>query len=1765
MSAFQLLHASVQRKLHEMRWTELRPIQAKAIQQILGETPLDCIIASPTASGKTEAAFLPVLSTLAEDWEGGVGAMYIGPLKALINDQFRRIEDLCTRMEIPVHKWHGDVSSVDRKRLLSKPSGVLLITPESLEAMFVLRPMEMPAIFGRLGYVIIDELHSFMGNVRGAQLLSQLHRLRHRTNTDPLRIGLSATLGDPAAAKRWLRNDGRPVRLIEASGDSVDLSIRVRGFWRSAPSENSGSDGTAEDELDTALPELARSVLLSCHGKTNLVFANSKALIESLADALVTEAGKLAISDDIVVHHGSLSRESREHAEARLRDEKPCSAVCSNTLEMGIDIGEIDSVVQVSAPWSVSSLVQRIGRSGRRAGTKRILRGFFIEEVPNEASSVWDGLHLDFIRAVAIVQLMLERFLEPNLADRANLSTLVQQIMSCAAESGGIGAADLFDRTVGSGAFSGIRKQDFAVLLRELGARNLIEQLPDGTLVLGIRGQRIVEHYSFYAAFKAPDAFQILHGTRQIGSLPETSIPPVGEHLLLAGLRWRVSAIEADRKQVYVVPASGKRAPKFQSGMPDVHPRIHRKMRALLMGSEVPLYLDETASAILAKARDAARVIDFRRSLTLVSGGARLSLWAGSRVHRTLGLVFAKAKVPFETSDPAGIDLHCESEKWAGALREFVAAPDATALATHAESKEHARIFDGEKYDTFVPPSLWSAAYGRERLDVPNAVKKARRILQELSELTRVPIGPRNAPGKVAACRSLGDWAQWIASLDTEGPFGACTILVPDERFAHALRSMLVDSTPAKLTGTRFITPLAAATEVLLASGLVFQAGESNLRPLRLQRWIHSGALPSTCKASESSSRGWAREFSCAINDLEAAGLRPDALSSSGSFLDLSEIWRGLDSEAGTSWTSPRVLYEAAVILESQQQLWPFDGPTLAIGHADTSAVEARFLLACPNLELGVAAARPLRRHAADRITALYGANALQSVVASAPSLGPLQTELSLLQHYLFEAPDRLASPDRTRSRGPDGTVSLESYAAVSDEVDAVVTWIVQEIIEYETPAQDIAVLSPESEPWHTLIADRLNEVTHAPQIYFERGQPVMTTMAGLRVVATLRAIADFLPADTVTALLPKLRLQGSDDPLSLGRARNLVSQLPTAGGGQARPSDALMWAELLKRESQSQPDVYALLPAIEALVDVTRLVISNASLVEIWNSFRDFAILYLIAGPDLSRLLNELEAYVFEIVRVATHATGSVAVELILERLLSLRSQPTRFGLPAVYIGTIAGSAGLPFAAVRIVGLAEGAFPRIQRARVALPDAACRKLSPLISTPDTAVVSDLHAFDAVIRETQRRLCLSYSRRDLDGSEREPSALFVEVSAALARPNALTGAASASVPNLGDIERDAFSISRTEAQRRRSEAPRTDYAWLLRRANGRRDVPKQWLASPLTGPIPAQVWPALINGMLGPEPLRVPIPGLDTPISASGLKSLLRCPHRFLQERVLRFSALDPAKPRFRIAPAAYGTLLHRIAEVFYTAHGTSFGKREATLPFWIERATEIADREFTEWMARYYFANDAGRSVERFRLLRDTRMLIDLDWGDGKPQGFVAVERSFGTDAPLSIPTDAGPLLVRGRIDRLDTRKDVTIIRDLKTGRVHPRTGDAAEPDPEIDLQLALYTEVAKVSAAKWQLPPKFEAAYVHVDHLAMNNERAFNTDMDTLETAGKAWLSLSARILGERLFVRTTDPEHCRGCAFLPLCGSRAAQQSAAELTNTVGTLADFRDLIK
>lgn len=679
--AFQKLAPGIQRKLWDLKWPSLRPIQVRAIEAYT-TTDRDLLIMADTAGGKTEAAFLPILSEIAELPAGSVHAMYVGPLKALINDQFGRVEDLCAHLDVPVHRWHGDVGASHKQALIDAPRGVLLITPESLEALLIRRTRSLAGLFASLRAIVIDELHSFLENERGLHLRSLLSRLNGyiATRSDgkrTRRIGLSATIGDVEVAREFLNSDDKEqVAVLASSGGASEILMRVHAYLESElpprpdlaadpivddpligePQPQQQSRVTLDDEerperepaLDPAGIDAKRLALLGmltkdlvehCRGHANLVFANSKGDIEILADLANEECRNAGIPESFLVHHGSLSRDLREDTEATMKDGLPFTTVCSSTLEMGIDIGSVRMVGQVGAPWSVASLRQRAGRSGRRAGEVRRLRIYCDwEDEFDVATASVRQLPLDLLQATAVCARMLEKWIEPPRPPQLDLSTLAHQTMSLIKERGAADALETHETLCRRGPFRGVAPALFAALLRDLAARDVIEQGADGKLILGLQGERIVDERDFYAAFQSDVEFTVVNGTERIGTLPLARLPQVGDHLVFAGRRWQVSEVDDRRKVLYVVRARRRRRPSFVSEPGDVHPEIREAMRALLERDDRPAYLTATAQVALDRARALARNGRWAgRGIVELSDHHSLWLtWTGTAAQRTL-------------------------------------------------------------------------------------------------------------------------------------------------------------------------------------------------------------------------------------------------------------------------------------------------------------------------------------------------------------------------------------------------------------------------------------------------------------------------------------------------------------------------------------------------------------------------------------------------------------------------------------------------------------------------------------------------------------------------------------------------------------------------------------------------------------------------------------------------------------------------------------------------------------------------------------------------------------------------------------------------------------------------------------------------------------------------------------------------------------------------------------------------------------------------
>ena len=633
-AAFDMLAEPVQRWIWDKGWGELRDIQERAIFTLLdGER--DLIIAAPTAGGKTEAAFLPLISTvLAAPGEGGFDLVYVAPLKALINDQLGRMEDLCKQTDLPVYPWHGDITQGVKSRARANPKGVLLITPESLEALFVLRGLQIPSMFMGTRSVIIDELHALLDNERGVHLRSLLSRLEHAVGRRIRRVGLSATLSDMETVKEYLR-PGNPesVDLLESGATGAGLRVQIRSY-------TDGNDTDAEH--DSAQREVTKHLFSRLRGKPNLVFAGSRQNVEWYADALREMSEKAKVPVVFLPHHANLSREHRIELEKNLKTRRATTAICTSTLELGIDIGDIECVAQIGPPFSVASLRQRLGRSGRRPGQPAVLRMYSIERESQADSHPLDRLHLDLVRSIAMMELLTEGWCEPPAPQALHLSTLCHQVLSVIAERGGVNAGPLYDVLCMVGPFKRVGQAMFARLLRDLGSPEtaLIEQAPDGTLLLGRQGEKLVEHYSFYAVFQSADEFRVVASGRQIGSLPATNMFVPDMTIIFSGRRWRITQVHSKDRVIEVSEDRTGRPPPFGGTTGQVHDRIMERMRAVLHEKQVPAYLDATAIRLLEGARSEfwRLHLDTRSICSVGDKSALVATWAGTVKTTTLAL-----------------------------------------------------------------------------------------------------------------------------------------------------------------------------------------------------------------------------------------------------------------------------------------------------------------------------------------------------------------------------------------------------------------------------------------------------------------------------------------------------------------------------------------------------------------------------------------------------------------------------------------------------------------------------------------------------------------------------------------------------------------------------------------------------------------------------------------------------------------------------------------------------------------------------------------------------------------------------------------------------------------------------------------------------------------------------------------------------------------------------------------------------------------------
>ena len=763
MDVFASYAPFIQDFIYRNGWESLRSVQVAAADAIFNSED-NVLLAASTASGKTEAAFFPILSQLDEDPSSSVGVLYIAPLKALINDQFGRLTELCEEAEIPVWRWHGDVAQSRKSKLLKHPSGILQITPESLEALLLHKHSHIPALFGDLRFIVIDEIHSLMRADRGGQCLCLIERLSRLASCSPRRIGLSATIGDLELAGRFLGSGSGRDTIIPRIEDAQqrwrlsmshffvgegaeEMAVSAQpdgearlfdadcgdGESRTVGAERLSIAATREPATDAAPAgaDLGLGYIFEhTRGKKCLVFCNSREEAEGVTTTLRRYCEANNEPDRFLIHHGNLSSAVRESAEDVMRDEElDQTTVTTATLELGIDIGRLERAFQIDAPFTVSAFLQRMGRTGRRGSPPEM---WFVmrEDRAEPRTTLGATIPWKLLQGIALVQLYLEdRWVEPPRLDRLPYSLLYHQTMATLASGGEMTPAELAARVLTLGYFHRVSSEDFRILLHYLIDIDHIQLTEEGGLIVGIAGERVINSYRFYGVFQENEEYTVRNESQELGTI--VLPPPVGEKLAIAGATWLVEEVDHKRHLVYATQVKGQVPAYFGDCPGDINTVVlERMLRVLMEDTDYP-YLMDNARGRLAQARSTARNAHLDHIPLVRLGGNTWGLfpWLGSYAFLALER-FLKIKCAdqlqlkgLDSSRPYFMEFRMKGDEQ---LFYDVLAEQATTPFDPLDLVYPDEVPIWEKYDEYVPIELIRKGFAESVLDIDGMLRRVR-------------------------------------------------------------------------------------------------------------------------------------------------------------------------------------------------------------------------------------------------------------------------------------------------------------------------------------------------------------------------------------------------------------------------------------------------------------------------------------------------------------------------------------------------------------------------------------------------------------------------------------------------------------------------------------------------------------------------------------------------------------------------------------------------------------------------------------------------------------------------------------------------------------------------------------------------------------------------------------------------------------------------------------------------------------------------------
>ena len=660
MDIFTRYAPFIQDFIYQNKWDELRGIQIAAAEAIFDSND-NLLLSSGTASGKTEAAFLPILTELYNAPSRTVGVLYISPLKALINDQFKRLELLLLDSNIPVTRWHGDASLSKKQELIKNPKGILQITPESLESLVSGKRGACISMFSDLRFVIIDEVHYFMRDARGLQLLCVLERMQNLTGVIPRRIGLSATLGDLSLAKNWL-NTGTELACAAPITEEGKKKIRLH-IERFVNLTEKRDFETKNEIIGASLRDPGNTVNIANHGdcgdrehfeylfkqtldKKTIIFTNSREETEFILANLREIALKNKAPDIYRVHHGNVSALLRETTEDEMKnDDEKIVTGATVTLELGIDIGSLDQAVQVGAPMNVASFAQRLGRCGRRGQIPQLLFTF-VESIKIDSSDVLGPINWEFLRTIAIIELYTrEHWIEPIYPRRHAYNLLYHQTLSYLKSTGEVSAAALAQAMLSLGCFRHIPQEDYRLLLAHLIETSQLERTERGGIIIGREGEKSVNSHKFLTVFLAPEYLLVKDENRTIGTVDK--VYPVGIRFALAGMTWETVDVNEKSKVIFVKRVPGISVVDWDvEGEIDIHTHLAQKIRSVLECDNMYPYLSTRCRERLSEIRYIARNSGILQNLVTPLSAKKFAIfpWVGTRQLFTLHYAISHGK-----------------------------------------------------------------------------------------------------------------------------------------------------------------------------------------------------------------------------------------------------------------------------------------------------------------------------------------------------------------------------------------------------------------------------------------------------------------------------------------------------------------------------------------------------------------------------------------------------------------------------------------------------------------------------------------------------------------------------------------------------------------------------------------------------------------------------------------------------------------------------------------------------------------------------------------------------------------------------------------------------------------------------------------------------------------------------------------------------------------------------------------------------------------